>query len=261
MLVWIIERRIIRNRTQKHQLRQGQFRHTPGKIPVSRRLNPVKTVGKINIIQIKLQNFFLVIPLFQLTRQKNFRYLSGIGLLVGQINIPGQLLGNGTSSLINRTLMLHQTVGRAKIRHIVHTLVGEKLLILRYNHCRYYRFRDIVIGQIIYILSRLQCLDYRTVGSVNNTGPGLFKILFGSLSHNTFRLMIIGQNRPSVLGVKPQSHRKQYQRKQQKQDAEYLKSASCFPFLIISLLFYGRLFSHTTPSFRHCSVMILSLLS
>ena len=101
----IVERRIIirafRNTCQKRTFRQSQFLNIFIEVSFSRRLNSVRTLTEINLIQIHFQNFLLGILFFELKSQKNFLNFSFDSAFLREISIFRKLLSDGRAAFRN----------------------------------------------------------------------------------------------------------------------------------------------------------------
>ena len=141
------------------------------------RLDPVISISKIYIIEIKLHNIIFTIFLLKLHCNKDFLYFtlpcfSGI-----KVYIPRKLHRYRASTLTYLSI-LDYSFGRPDYGFIVYTIMTVKLFILNTNHSRNKVCRYILIFNIFCVFFRC-CLRYkRTIRIVEQAGPGRYKGIF-----------------------------------------------------------------------------------
>ena len=156
ILFRIIKSRIIGNRTEKCDLSQRQFLAALTEIPLGRRFQSIIAVGKINRIQIKLQDLVFIIFFLQFHRDKDFPDLSLICLICIQEDASCQLLRDRGGSLCLFTVVLDQRPESTDNPLKVNPVMRIKFLIFSYDHRRLCIIRNRMNIQIVCVFITLQ---------------------------------------------------------------------------------------------------------
>ena len=195
MLVRIIAGRTIRDGAEKSDLGDGQIFGFLVEICLRSRLNPIISVGEVDVIEIKLQDLLLGVFLLHRDGNKHFLNLSAVGRLKVQEHIPGKLLRDGTSSLSDLTPVPDQRHSRSGNTFYIDTAVGGKVLVLDGDNRQLGRIRDILVLQIVDVFLPFQLFDLISLCIVDQRGLFCLKCVLIAFRHDFHGVPVHGRDR------------------------------------------------------------------
>ena len=196
----IIAAGIVGNRAQKGRLGEGQFVRVQVEISPACRLDSVISVGEINVVDIKFQEFLLGIFFFQCHGDKDFLNLPFPFDRMRQVNISGQLLGDRTAAL-GDAVAGYQPFRGPQDGERIEAVVPVETLVLDADKRVFYLFRYLIGSQIDDIFPVIsQKGDEAAVRIIDFSGLVRFEVLDGRVFHDSLGFLIEFYDRLDIPG-------------------------------------------------------------